>query len=264
MQIRFFPIALVMLAAATVAATAATGKRPPPPGTVEGAPSEFTQFTTAELMRGFLALAFGSDLSIGAQSKGIRRFDRVIRAKVVAGGAVNRKAEMESIIAEYASKIPNLQIVVVSGSEPADITVRLIDEKDFAAAIENAFGRDIAREFVAKTDPQCMTSVRSDGDGAIEQAVSFVIVDQGADVFFDCAYHELMHAVGLSNHDDKNPWTMLNQERTVGYLTVYDRALLTLLYDPRIEPGLTPAEVKAMLPKLIRELGLAADVKPAR
>jgi hypothetical protein len=81
-----------------------------------------------------------------------------------------------------------------------------------------------------------------------------VIADQGDDVFLDCAYHELLHAFGLSNHDQSNPWTTLNQTRRVGYLTVYDRILLTLLYEPRIEPGMTAAEVGRILPELIREL----------
>ena len=65
---------------------------------------------------------------------------------------------------------------------------------------------------------------------------------QGRRVFLDCAYHELLHAFGLSNHDQSNPWTTLNQTR-VGYLSVYDRALLTLLYDPRIAPGMSRNEV---------------------
>jgi hypothetical protein len=43
----------------------------------------------------------------------------------------------------------------------------------------------------------------------------------------------------------------------VGYLTVYDRALLTLLYDPRITPGMTGAQVKAVLPAAIAGLGFA-------
>ena len=74
-----------------------------------------------------------------------------------------------------------------------------------------------------------MTSVKSNAGGDIMRAVSFIIVDKGDDVFLDCAYHELLHAFGLSNHDQHNPWTTLNQRRMVGYLTVYDRALLTLL-----------------------------------
>ncbi len=54
-----------------------------------------------------------------------------------------------------------------------------------------------------------------------------------------------------------NPWTTLNQRRIVGYLSVYDRALVTLLYDPRITPGMTPPNARAVLPQVIRDLGLA-------
>ncbi len=115
--------------------------------------------------------------------------------------------------------------------------MRLIDEKDFQSALQAAFGAKIARTFVTRTDPQCMTSVKSTADGKIVHSVSFIIVDKGDDVFLDCAYHELLHAFGLSNHDQHNPWTTLNQKRMVGYLSVYDRSLLTLLYDPRIRPG---------------------------
>jgi len=139
--------------------------------------------------------------------------------------------------------------------------VRLIDEKDFTAALRVAFGAEITRAFIARTDPQCMTSVKSDADGAIVHAVSFIIVDKGDAVFLDCAYHELLHAFGLSNHDQRNPWTTLNQRRMVGYMSVYDRSLLTLLYDPRIKPGMTAAQARALLPGVVRGLGLASPSK---
>ena len=103
-----------------------------------------------------------------------------------------------------------------------------------------------------------MTSVKSTADGEIVRSVSFIIVDKGDDVFLDCAYHELLHAFGLSNHDQRNPWTALNQKRMVGYLSVYDRSLLTLLYDERIKPGMTARQVRALLLKLIADRGLAA------
>jgi hypothetical protein len=174
---------------------------------------------------------------------------------VTLSGSVDRKAAMENIIAEYGSKIPGLTISTATDEQSADVIVHLIDEKNFEAALVEAFGRDTARAFVAKTDPQCMTSVKSQRGGAIVRSVSFVIVDRGDDVFLDCAYHELLHAFGLSNHDQTNPWTTLNQNRRVGYLGVYDRALLTLLYDPQIAPGMTRSEVRRLLPKLIERLG---------
>jgi hypothetical protein len=107
-----------------------------------------------------------------------------------------------------------------------------------------------------------MTSIKSRQDGTILRVDSFIIVDQGDDVFYDCAYHETLHAFGLSNHADKNPWTTLNQNRVVGYLSVYDRAMLTLLYNPRIRPGMTAAQVKRALPAAIADLPRHANDKP--
>jgi hypothetical protein len=253
--------AFAILISLPAAALAASGKQPAPPGSFEGAPLQYTRFSTAELMRGFLVLTFGSDLRIGAAPRGIRRFDHPIRVAVIAGGSIDRTAAMRRVLDEYAEKVPNLRLVIAAGTAPADIEVRLIDEKNFNSALQAAFGVKVTQTFVERTDPQCMTSVKSDTGRGIVRAVSFIIVDKGDDVFLDCAYHELLHAFGLSNHDQHNPWTTLNQRRMVGYLTVYDRALLTLLYDPHIQPGMTVKQARATLPRLIQNLGLAAPAQ---
>ena len=245
----------VFLAAATVA-LAASNREPPPPGSFAGAPPQFTKFTAAELERGFMALAFGSDLRIGARPRGIRRFDHPIRAVVMGGGSVDRSARMREIVAEYARTVPSLQLSLGSSGD-ADIEVRLIDEKDFNGALVAAFGPKIAKDFIARTDPQCMTSVKSNAAGDIVRSVSFIIVDKGDDVFLDCAYHELLHAFGLSNHDQRNVWTTLNQNRMVGYLTAYDRDLLDILYDRRVRPGMSPVAARRVLPRVIRDHGFS-------
>jgi Protein of unknown function (DUF2927) len=242
-------------------AFAASGREPAPAGALPSAPPQYTHFTIAELTRGFMALAFGSDLRIGVRPRGIRRFDHPIRVHVINGGSIGRGGEMARVVEDYARQVPDLMLTIANDNEPADIDLRLIDEKDFYAALEAAFGAKVARTFIARTNPQCMTSVKSTAAGDIVRSVSFIIVDKGADVFFDCAYHELLHAFGLSNHDQRNPWTTLNQKRMVGYLSVYDRALLTLLYEPRIQPGMTATRVRATLPRLIQALGLAAPAE---
>jgi len=259
-------VVAIAVALLTSAALAASGRQPAPPGAFAGAPSQYTQFTTAELTRGFMALAFGSDLRIGAKPRGIRRFDHPIKARVIGGGSVDRVAAMQHIIENYARAVPGLNLSL-SDAMPADIEVRLIDEKNFRSALAEAFGPAVAQAFIKRTDPQCMTSVKSSTEGDILRSVSFIIVDKGEDVFLDCGYHELLHAFGLSNHDQRNPWTTLNQKRMVGYLSVYDRALLTLLYDRRVTPGMTARQARAALPRLIASLGLASDraaPKPSR
>ena len=254
----------ISLVAMLTAALAASEKRPAPAGTFKGAPAEYTHFTANELTRGFIALAFGSDLHMGALPKGIHRFERPIRVLVIGGGSVDRAAAMQRIVGEYRDKVPGLRIEPAADAASADVEVRLIDEKNFHAALTAAFGPAITKRFVAKTDPQCMTHVASKADGDILRSISFIIVDKGDDVFLDCAYHELLHAFGFSNHDPRNPWTALKPRRMVGYLTAYDRALLTLLYDKRITPGMTPREVRSLLPKLIGDLGLAEPAAPGQ
>jgi hypothetical protein len=56
------------------------------------------------------------------------------------------------------------------------------------------------------------------------------------------------------NHADDVPWTTLNQNRSVGYLSVYDRAMLLMLYDPKLRAGMTRSEVQDLLPAIIRGL----------
>ena len=180
-------------------------------------------------------------------------------ARVSSAAAVSTvRSQCREFIEEYARAVPALGLGFASSAATPDVEVRLIDEKDFQSALQEAFGPKVARDFVSRTDPQCMTSVKSTADGKIVHSVSFIIVDKGEDVFLDCAYHELLHAFGLSNHDQRNPWTTLNQNRMVGYLTVYDRSLLTLLYDPRIRPGMTARQVRAVLPQIIADKGLGS------
>ena len=47
------------------------------------------------------------------------------------------------------------------------------------------------------------------------------------------------------------PWTMFNDNVSMGYFDVYDQYILNLLYDPRIKPGMNVQEVKAVLPEVL-------------
>jgi hypothetical protein len=254
---RLRPCVVAFIVALAAPAFAASDRQPPPAGAPKNAPPQFTEFTSRELIRGFMALAFGADLRVGMKPKGIRRFDRTVTVFIDSTAVVDRRAAMRSIVKEYGRSIPHLSVSSIANEDDADIVVHLIDEKNFESALVRAFGTSTARAFVARTDPQCMTSVRSRSDGVILTSTSFIIADKGDRVFLDCAYHELLHAFGLSNHDQRNPWTMLNQHRSVGYLDVYDRTLLTLLYDPKLAPGMSRAAVRKRLPGLIASLGLA-------
>lgn len=256
--------AFIVLAVLALApeAHAASELKPAPPGALADAPPQHTRFRTGEIARGFLALAFGSDLRIGARKAGIRKFTEPVRVLIRSAGAPDRTAQMRGILDEYAAAEPALRLRIIDAARSADeanVIVRLINERDFAPTLEEALGRETAAALLRRTDAQCMTNVASDLEGRIIRVETLIIVDQGEDVFRDCAYHELLHVFGLSGHDQSNPWTTLNQERMVGYLAVYDRILLNLLYSPQIRPGMSPDEVRRALPEAIAAGGFPLE-----
>jgi hypothetical protein len=47
---------------------------------------------------------------------------------------------------------------------------------------------------------------------------------------------------------------MFNDNVSMGYFDVYDQYILNLLYDPRIKPGMTVLEVRALLPEVLTDV----------
>jgi hypothetical protein len=72
-------------------------------------------------------------------------------------------------------------------------------------------------------------------------------------LFFDCAYEELLQALGPINDTDV-PWTMFNDDVQMGFFDVYDQYILNILYDPRVRPGMTQDEVRALLPRILPDV----------
>jgi hypothetical protein len=70
----------------------------------------------------------------------------------------------------------------------------------------------------------------------------------------DCAYEELLQSLGPINDTSSVPWTMFNDNVSMGFFDIYDQYILNVLYDPRIKAGMTFAEVKAVLPEVLADV----------
>lgn len=229
--------------------------QPPPIGAPRGAPPEYTRFDPAELETGFLRLAFGSDMQRFSESEDrIHKFDHQVRFHITNTATKDRSASYLRVLDDFSVRVPRIDVAAVDASVPPDVIVRLLDSKDFASTLAGALGKGTARDFIDQTNPRCTTRSRADEKGGILRADVFIVVDKGNDVFLDCAYHETLHALGLMNHADDIPWTTLNQNRRVGYLSVYDLTMLQMLYDRRIRAGMGRTEVETLLPEIIRDL----------
>jgi hypothetical protein len=132
--------------------------------------------------------------------------------------------------------------------------VRLVRDRELGRALRDTYGREASRRIQTSLEPQCLSGFAKDGDYRIVQADVFLVVDAGTFTFFDCAYEELLQALGPINDDASIPWTMFNDDVQMGFFGVYDQHVLNLLYHPRIRPGMTREQAEAILPEILPEV----------
>jgi len=116
------------------------------------------------------------------------------------------------------------------------------------------YGRARAHDIERRLAPQCLSGFGEYADHGIRRAEVILTAEGGEFAFLDCAYEELLQALGPINDDRSIPWTMFNDDVQMGYFDIYDQYLLNILYDPRVRPGMTKQEVAALLPAILPEV----------
>jgi hypothetical protein len=247
-----------MLAAALVAV--ALGEMLPP-ATASAETSAIAQrqrsekkvFTDDEIIEGFLKTAFGAEYHLAGRVDRIRKYETPVR--VFADGArADRKAQIAKIVADIAARVQYLDIAMAANNDGANVLIKLVRDRDLNRTIATFYGSERARAIRSSLDPQCLSGFRKNEKFEIERSDVILTVDNGDFVFFDCAYEELLQSLGPINDTSTVPWTMFNDNVSMGYFDVYDQYLLNLLYDPRIKAGMTVQEVKAILPDVLADV----------
>ena len=215
--------------------------------------TEKKTFTDSQIIEGFLKVAFGAEYHLAGRVDRIRKYQAPVR--VIADGArADRKAQLAKIVADIAARVQHLDIAMTASNDSANVQVKLVRDRDLYRTMATFYGRDRAREIRSSLDPQCLSGFRKNEKFEIERSDVILTVDNGDFVFLDCAYEELLQSLGPINDTSSVPWTMFNDNVSMGYFDVYDQYLLNLLYDPRIKVGMTVQEVKAVLPDVLADV----------
>src|SRR6516165_7369591 len=213
--------------------------------------SERTSFSDAEIMDGFFKIAFGAELQLGQRVERIRKFDQPVRVYVFNEGSPSRAVQVASVIADIQPRIKQLDISMTQDMRAANLFVMLVQERNLKPAIRSLYGRERANQIQRALDPQCLSGFAKDKHYRIRHAEVVLPVDADDPIFYDCAYEELLQALGPINDDRSVPWTMFNDDVQMGFFDIYDHYFLNILYDQRIRPGMTKAQVGAVLPEVL-------------
>jgi hypothetical protein len=214
--------------------------------------AERKDFTDAEIIEGFFKTSFGAEFQLAGRVDRIRKYDGPVRV-FADGNRADRKAQLAKVVADIGQRIQHLDIAMTERREAATITVQLVRDHDLYRTIAKDYGGERAREIKTSLDPQCLSGFRKNENFEIIHSDVILTVDNGDFVFFDCAYEELLQALGPINDTNTVPWTMFNDKVSMGFFDVYDQYILNLLYDPHIRPGMTVEEVKAVLPEALAD-----------
>ncbi|WP_375161924.1 DUF2927 domain-containing protein [Bradyrhizobium sp. RDT46] len=215
--------------------------------------AEKKSFTDGEIVDGFLKTAFGAEYHLAGRVDRIRKFDGPVRVYAESDRA-DRKAQLAKVVADIGKRVQHLDIAMTATSEAANVRVKLVRDRDVYRTLTSFYGAAKAREIRSSLDPQCLSGFRKNDNFEIEHSDVILTVDNGDFVFLDCAYEELLQSLGPINDTTSVPWTMFNDNVSMGYFDVYDQYILNLLYDPRIKAGMTLAEVKAVLPAVLTDV----------
>ena len=223
------------------------------PGVVSRQRAEKKSFTDAEIMQGFFKTAFGAEFQLAGRVDRIRKYDVPVRV-FVDGHQPGRKAQLAKVVADIGQRVAHLDIAMAESSDAANVVVKLVRDRDLFRTISKSYGIDRAREIQTSLDPQCLSGFRKNERFEIEHSDVILTFDSGDFIFLDCAYEELLQSLGPINDTSSVPWTMFNDDVSMGFFDVYDQYILNLLYDPRIKAGMTVEEVKAVLPDVLADV----------
>ena len=213
--------------------------------------SERLDFTNDEIKDGFFKIAFKAEMQIDAPVERIRKFDEPVRIFVDSKGLPDRRSEIAAVVADIRSRVNHLDVAVTDDREAANFVVRLVAERDLRRTIRSLYGSERAKQIQHSLHPECLSGIGKDKLYRIRRAEVILPVDAGEFTFYDCAYEELLQALGAINDDRSVPWTMFNDDVQMGFFDVYDQYLLNILYDPRIRPGMTKEQVDQLLPEVL-------------
>jgi hypothetical protein len=210
-------------------------------------------FTDTEIADGFFKTAFGAEYHLAGRVDRIRKYDGPVRVFAEGNGA-ERKAQLAKVVADISERVQHLDIAMVESRDSANVVVKLVRDRDLNRTITAFYGGAKAREIRNSLDPQCLSGFRKNESYEIEHSDVILTVDNGDFTFLDCAYEELLQSLGPINDTNSVPWTMFNDNVSMGYFDVYDQYILNVLYDPRIKVGMTIAEVKSLLPDVLADV----------
>lgn len=233
-----------------------------------------TPFNARMLVRDFIRIALydeytpvGGSMVQRSTASHLRRWDGPVRINLEFGPSVPlaRQEEDRQAVAAFVARlarITNHPISMVSAAAEANYHVLVLseDEREASAARLRALlpgiGAGPVRTITGlNSGTFCLVFAFSEGaDYRYARAVAVVRAEHPDLMRMACYHEEITQGLGLANDSPAARPSIFNDDEEFALLTRHDELLLRMLYDPRLQPGMTEAEARPIAEVIAAEL----------
>lgn len=231
-----------------------------------------TPYTAAMLARNFERIAFNSEYStIGdrriSQERAVNltRWEKPVRFSITFGDQVPKDSRQKDrqTFSRYVTRLARHTGHPISETTSGgNFNVFILTEDErrgfgagLRAAIPGISPSDQREITGLRRDTQCVVlAVDRDDDNRIERAVAVIRAELPDLMRAACIHEELAQGLGLPNDSPVARPSIFNDSDEFGLLTSHDELLLQMLYDKRLQPGMTADEARPIFTKIAAEL----------
>jgi hypothetical protein len=203
----------------------------------------------------------------------LRRWARPVRVGVMEGPSVPaaEAARDRANVAAFSRKLARLTGVDIRLSDGSDVNFLVLF---MTSAERSAFAEQVMRRY-PDFAPAVMGALRDTpldtfctayafGEPGRPSSYSAVMILIRAEhpplTRLSCVHEEMAQAMGLPNDSPDARPSLFNDSLEFALLTEHDEILLRMLYDPRLRPGMSAAEVRPLLPAIARD-AMSAELR---
>lgn len=195
----------------------------------------------------------------------LRRWQAPVRVSLRFGASMDparQSAERDRVAAYLArlSQATGHPIRLVDGT--GNFIIYMVDEDErralgpeIATAMPGFSANEIAAFTSMPSSTYCQVSVVSDSaTGVYQRALAVIRSEHPGLLHLACLHEEIAQGLGLPNDSPRARPSVFNDDQEFALLTPMDEAMLRILYNPALRPGMTIAEARPIVEALARGL----------
>jgi hypothetical protein len=201
----------------------------------------------ATLVAGFETIVFGTEIAgFFGSGRYVRKFSGEVRFHVDDRAATPRAPAVRRFIRSLGREIAGLKTAFARGERDANFFVHVVDRADYQSV-----GRRIYGNPFRQVPGECVVRVQF-GRGGIVRSDALIVSDEGEGLFQRCLIEEVLQGLGPLDDNPAAPDSVFNDGSALTVFTRYDKAMLNMLYDSRLSPGMSLETARPLLPDIAR------------